>query len=80
MLLMLMLILVTSFYPFSSRLSLLFSYSAHVHRHVTDVVIAPEAEYGSTAKPLEMYEIIERFALGRRRSELFGEVSYSCHY
>jgi len=28
---------------------------------------------GSTAKPDEMYRIIEHFALGRRRIELFGE-------
>lgn len=28
---------------------------------------------GSTAKPEDMYRIIEHFALGRRRLELFGE-------
>lgn len=28
---------------------------------------------GSTAKPEDMYRIIEHFCLGRRRLELFGE-------
>lgn len=28
---------------------------------------------GSTVKPEDMYRIIEHFALGRRRLELFGE-------
>lgn len=28
---------------------------------------------GSTQKPEDMYRIIEHFALGRRRLELFGE-------
>lgn len=28
---------------------------------------------GSSAKPEDMYRIIEHFALGRRRLELFGE-------
>ena len=28
----------------------------------------------STRKPLEIYEIIERFCLGKKRLELFGEV------
>lgn len=28
---------------------------------------------GSTAKPEDMYRIVEHFALGRRRLELFGE-------
>ena len=29
---------------------------------------------GSTKKPEELYEIIERFCLGRKRIELFGEI------
>lgn len=28
---------------------------------------------GSTAKPEDMYRIVEHFSLGRRRLELFGE-------
>lgn len=28
---------------------------------------------GSTAKPEELYHIVEHFALGKRRLELFGE-------
>ncbi|KNA24285.1 hypothetical protein SOVF_016930 [Spinacia oleracea] len=45
-----------------------------IHANIdTDVIIAEEPPYGSTAKPDEMYRIIEHFALGRRRIELFGE-------
>ncbi|KAK9749421.1 hypothetical protein RND81_02G124500 [Saponaria officinalis] len=45
-----------------------------IHANIdTDVIIAEEPPYGSTAKPDEMYRIIEHFALGRRRLELFGE-------
>jgi mRNA (2'-O-methyladenosine-N6-)-methyltransferase len=29
---------------------------------------------GSTKKPEELYEIIERFCLGRKKLELFGEI------
>ncbi|XP_074279842.1 N6-adenosine-methyltransferase non-catalytic subunit MTB-like [Silene latifolia] len=44
-----------------------------IHANIdTDVIIAEEPPYGSTAKPEEMYRIIEHFALGRRRLELFG--------
>jgi N6-adenosine-specific RNA methylase IME4 len=41
----------------------------------TDVMLSEEPPYGATAKPAELYAIIERFAQGRRRLELFGEDS-----
>ncbi|XP_050154914.1 N6-adenosine-methyltransferase non-catalytic subunit MTB-like [Malus sylvestris] len=45
-----------------------------IHANIdTDVIIAEEPLYGSTEKPEDMYRIIEHFALGRRRLELFGE-------
>ncbi|CAN4115367.1 unnamed protein product [Withania somnifera] len=45
-----------------------------IHANIdTDVIIAEEPPYGSTSKPEDMYRIIEHFALGRRRLELFGE-------
>lgn len=45
-----------------------------IHANVdTDVIVGEEQPYGSTRKPEELYEIIERFCLGRRRIELFGE-------
>ncbi|KAA8516879.1 hypothetical protein F0562_017303 [Nyssa sinensis] len=45
-----------------------------IHANIdTDVIIADEPPYGSTAKPEDMYRIIEHFCLGRRRLELFGE-------
>ncbi|OMP11704.1 MT-A70-like protein [Corchorus capsularis] len=45
-----------------------------IHANIdTDVIIAEEPTYGSTQKPEDMYRIIEHFALGRRRLELFGE-------
>ncbi|CAG8483916.1 8427_t:CDS:2 [Ambispora leptoticha] len=60
-----------------------------IHCNVdTDVIISEEPPYGSrfqflldtsmvhvccTAKPEELYHIIEHFCLGRRRLELFGE-------
>ncbi|XP_047325293.1 N6-adenosine-methyltransferase non-catalytic subunit MTB-like [Impatiens glandulifera] len=45
-----------------------------IHANIdTDVIIAEEPPYGSTAKPEDMYRIIEHFALGCRRLELFGE-------
>ncbi|TPX45696.1 hypothetical protein SeMB42_g03905 [Synchytrium endobioticum] len=45
-----------------------------VHCNIdTDVIIAEEPPNGSTAKPEEMYHLIEHFCLGRRRIELFGE-------
>lgn len=39
----------------------------------TDVIVSEEPELGSTRKPEELYQVIERFCLGRRRLELFGE-------
>ena len=45
-----------------------------IHANVDlDVICSEEPPYGSTRKPEELYEIIERFSLGRRRLELFGE-------
>lgn len=45
-----------------------------IHANIdTDVIIGEEPPYGSTAKPEDMYRIIEHFSLGRRRLELFGE-------
>ncbi len=45
-----------------------------IHANVdTDVIVAEEEPYGGTQKPEELYQIIERFCLGRKRIELFGE-------
>ncbi|KAG6528151.1 hypothetical protein ZIOFF_010300 [Zingiber officinale] len=45
-----------------------------IHANIdTDVIIAEGPNDGSTKKPEDMYRIIEHFALGRRRLELFGE-------
>ncbi|KAL6901846.1 hypothetical protein ACP4OV_004722 [Aristida adscensionis] len=45
-----------------------------IHANIdTDIIIAEEPSDGSTKKPEDMYRIIEHFALGRRRLELFGE-------
>ncbi|PKA64847.1 Methyltransferase-like protein 1 [Apostasia shenzhenica] len=45
-----------------------------IHANIdTDIIIAEEPSDGSTKKPDDMYRIIEHFALGRRRLELFGE-------
>ncbi|CAL4942132.1 unnamed protein product [Urochloa decumbens] len=45
-----------------------------IHANIdTDIIIAEEPIDGSTKKPEDMYRIIEHFALGRRRLELFGE-------
>jgi len=51
------------------------SFDGHfIHANVdTDVIVSEEPDYGSVRKPTEMYEMIERFCLGRRRLELFGE-------
>jgi len=45
-----------------------------IHANVdTDILVDEEPEeLGSTAKPKELYDIIEHFCLGRRRLELFG--------
>jgi mRNA (2'-O-methyladenosine-N6-)-methyltransferase len=37
------------------------------------VIVEEEFTMGSTEKPEEIYSMIERFCLGRRRIELFGE-------
>jgi len=37
-----------------------------------DLIMEEEKEFGSTQKPMELYETIEHFCLGRRRLELFG--------
>ena len=39
----------------------------------TDIIVSEELPIGSTEKPDELYRIIERFCLGRKRLELFGE-------
>ena len=47
-----------------------------IHANVdTDVMASEEPPYGATDKPSELYAIIEHFANGRRRLELFGEDS-----
>ena len=45
-----------------------------IHANLDTDVIVDEIpnEPGSTAKPMELYDIVERFCLGRRRLELFG--------
>jgi N6-adenosine-specific RNA methylase IME4 len=37
-----------------------------------DVIVSESPDIGSTQKPVELYELIERFCIGRRRLELFG--------
>ena len=45
-----------------------------IHANIdTDVIVSEEPPLGSTEKPEELYRIIERFCLGRKRIELFGE-------
>ena len=45
-----------------------------IHANVdTDIIVSEEPPLGSMQKPEEMYHIIEHFAMGRRRLELFGE-------
>ena len=45
-----------------------------IHANIdTDVIVSEEPQvHGSTEKPEELYRVIERFCLGRRRIELFG--------
>ncbi|KAI8619707.1 MT-A70-domain-containing protein [Chytriomyces sp. MP71] len=44
-----------------------------IHCNVdTDILISEEPPHGSTAKPAELYTVIENFCLGKRRLELFG--------
>lgn len=46
-----------------------------IHANIdTDVLITEEEAMGSTKKPDEIYDIVERFCLGRKRLELFGEI------
>ena len=40
---------------------------------LTTHACSEEPAYGSDRKPEEMYHMIEHFAMGRRRLELFGE-------
>lgn len=48
--------------------------SHFIHANIdTDVIVAEEPDLGSPEKPSEIYEIIERFCLGRKRIELFGD-------
>lgn len=45
-----------------------------IHANIdTDVIVSEEPPRGSWEKPSELYSIIERFCLGRKRIELFGE-------
>ena len=50
------------------------NYDGHIiHANVdTDVMVGEEPPYGDTAKPEELYSIIEHFCNCRRRLELFG--------
>jgi N6-adenosine-specific RNA methylase IME4 len=50
------------------------NYDGHIiHANVdTDVMVGEEPPYGDTAKPDELYSIIEHFCNCRRRLELFG--------
>ena len=48
--------------------------SHFIHANIdTDVIVYEEPPQGSTEKPVELYRIIERFCMGRKRIELFGE-------
>lgn len=50
--------------------------SHFIHANIdTDVIVSEEPPLGSTKKPDEIYNIIERFCLGRKRIELFAEIS-----
>ena len=45
-----------------------------IHPNIDTDVIVDEMPYiGSLKKPEEIYDIIERFCLGRKKIELFGE-------
>jgi len=41
----------------------------------TDVIVSEEFPVGDDSRPEEIYHLIENFCLGRRRLELFGDVS-----
>lgn len=44
-----------------------------IHANIDiDLIISEEPEYGSIAKPDEIFHIIEHFCLGRRRLHIFG--------
>lgn len=44
-----------------------------IHPNIdTDVILTEEFEIGSLEKPEEIYDVIERFCLGRKRLELFA--------
>ena len=48
--------------------------SHFIHANIdTDVIVEEEPPQGSTEKPVELYRLIERFCMGRKRIELFGE-------
>ena len=48
--------------------------SHFIHANVdTDVIVEEEPENGNPKKPDEIYDIIERFCLGKKRIELFGD-------
>ena len=48
--------------------------SHFIHANIdTDIIVSEEPPLASTEKPQELYRIIERFCLGRKRIELFGE-------
>ena len=48
--------------------------SHFIHANIdTDVIVDEEPPQGSTGKPEELYRVIERFCMGRKRIELFGE-------
>lgn len=48
--------------------------SHFIHANIdTDVIVSEEPTLGSTEKPVELYRVIERFCMGRKRIELFGE-------
>jgi len=49
--------------------------SHFIHANIdTDVIVDEEPDVGSLKKPTELYSIIERFCLGRKKIELFGEL------
>jgi len=44
-----------------------------IHANVdNDIIIAENPPYGSTQKPEDIYDLIQRFCMGRKRLELFG--------
>jgi len=50
--------------------------SHFIHANIdTDVIVEEEPPLGTFKKPNEIYDIIERFCLGRKKIELFGEIN-----